>query len=209
MLRSKLASRLDSWLEFAFSPFKKGINPNAFTLLGLAFSLLTAFCIASGRLRVGGILTLLAGAFDILDGAAARIYRRNTRFGILLDSVVDRYSDMLVYMGLIVYYAHQRWMANLILVCVVLMASMLIPYIRARAETLMPDCSGGLMERPERVILLSAGLMFNLLTPVLWVLAILGHITVFQRLHFAWQRLNESRRAPLADNPEELHPTKP
>lgn len=208
MLCSKLASRLDRWLKFAFSPLKKGVNPNTLTLLGLVFSLLTAFCIASGRLRLGGVLALLAGAFDILDGAAARIYQRNTRFGTLLDSVVDRYSDLVVYIGLIVYYAHQRWMANLILVCVVLMASMLIPYIRARAETLMPDCSGGLMERPERVILLSAGLLLNLLTPVLWVLAILGHITVFQRLYFAWQGLNDSYRSPLADKPEELHPTK-
>ncbi|MBI2877201.1 MAG: CDP-alcohol phosphatidyltransferase family protein [Candidatus Tectomicrobia bacterium] len=196
-------------MEFALSPFKKGVNPNTLTLLGFAFSLLTAFCIASGRLRLGGLLILLAGGFDVLDGAVARIYQRNTRFGVLLDAVMDRYSDLVVYVGLIIYYAQRRQMTDLILICVVLIAGMLIPYIRARAETLMPDCSGGLMERPERVLLLSAGLLFNLLSPVLWILAVLGHITVFQRLYFAWQRLNDSYRAPLAEKPEELHPTQP
>ena len=205
MLRAKLAYKLDGWVESIFLLFpSKGINPNVLTFSGLILSIGACLSLAFGELRLGGGLVLLAGTFDVLDGAAARIYKRDTSFGVLLDSVADRYSDLVVYVGLIVYCAQQGRMADLVVATVALVGCSVVPYVRARGETLIPECKIGLMERAERIIVLSLGLLLGLLTPTLWLLAILSHVTVLQRLHYVRRQLNDRCQEGLPKEVEEL-----
>lgn len=205
MLRTRLAYKLDGWLESIFLFFSsRGVNPNTLTFSGLILSVGASLSLAFGWLRLGGGLVLLAGVFDILDGAAARIYKRGTPFGVLLDSVADRYSDLVVYVGLVIYCAHQGRMVDLVVAGVASVGCAVIPYVRARGETLIPECKIGLMERPERIILLSLGLLLNLLTPTLWLLAVLCHITVLQRLYHVRLQLNNRYQEELAREVEEL-----
>lgn len=190
MLDAKLPERFDPWLVKPLTLLSKnGINPNVLTLTGLLFSFLACLGMVFDKIMLAGFITLIAGGFDILDGAAARIFKKVTPFGKFLDSVVDRYSDTFFYLGLMVYFSLRGQTSNLILTGVVLLGSILIPYTKAKAETLIGKCNIGIMERPERVILLSLGLIFHLITPVLWVLAILCHITVFQRIFYTRKRL--------------------
>ena len=144
-------------------------------------------------------MILLAGAFDILDGAAARIYKRDTPFGTLLDSVTDRYSDLVVYVGLVIYCAQQGQKTDIIMAGIALIGCAVVPYARARGETLVPECKIGLMERPERVIMLSLGLLSGLLSLTLWLLAILCHITVLQRLYYVRKKLHDRYQEPLVE----------
>src|SRR3990167_54848 len=195
MLDAKLPERLDPWLVKLLTPFSKnGINPNFLTLMGLLLSFLASLGIIFDRIILAGVIILMAGGFDILDGAAARIFKKVTPFGKFLDSVVDRYSDTFVCLGLMVYFSLRGQTGNLILTGVVLLGCILIPYTKAKAETLIGKCNIGIMERPERVILLSLGLIFNIITPVLWILAILCHITVFQRIFYTRKRLHSGAR---------------
>jgi CDP-diacylglycerol---glycerol-3-phosphate 3-phosphatidyltransferase len=190
MINAKLTQRFDPWLVKPLVLLSKnGINPNVLTLMGLLFSFLAALGIICDKIILAGVITLIAGGFDILDGAAARIFKKVTPFGKFLDSVVDRYSDTFIYLGLMVYFSLHRGTSNLILTGIVLLGCILIPYTRAKAETLIGKCNIGLMERPERVILLSFGLIFNMIIPVLWTLAILCHFTVFQRIFYTRKRL--------------------
>jgi phosphatidylglycerophosphate synthase len=193
MLDAKLQERFDPWLVKPLALFSKnGINPNLLTLAGLVFSFLASLGIIFDKIILAGFTTLIAGGFDILDGAAARIFKKVTPFGKFLDSVVDRYSDTFICLGLMVYFSLHSQTRNLILAGIVLLGCILIPYTRAKAETLIGSCNIGIMERPERVILLSFGLILNMITPVLWILAILCHITVFQRIFYTRKRLNHS-----------------
>jgi CDP-diacylglycerol--glycerol-3-phosphate 3-phosphatidyltransferase len=192
MLEAKLPERFDPWLVRPLALLsKKGINPNILTLVGLSFSFLASISIIFEKIILAGFINLIAGGFDILDGAAARIFKKVTPFGKFLDSVVDRYSDTFICLGLMIYFSLHRETSNLVLTGVVLLGCILIPYTKAKAETLIGKCNIGIMERPERVILLSLGLIFNMITPVLWLLAILCHITVFQRIFYTWKRLND------------------
>lgn len=191
MLDAKLPERFDPWLVKPLALLSKnGINPNVLTLTGLLLSFLATLGIIFDKIILAGFITLIAGGFDILDGAAARIFKKVTPFGKFLDSVVDRYSDTFICLGLMVYFSLHGKTDNLILTGIVLLGCILIPYTKAKAEILIGKCNTGLMERPERVILLSLGLIFNMITPVLWILAILCHFTVFQRIFYTRKRLN-------------------
>jgi CDP-diacylglycerol---glycerol-3-phosphate 3-phosphatidyltransferase len=162
---------------------KTAISPNALTLCGLFFSLLASFFIAAtGRLLLAGILLIVAGFFDLLDGAVARSTDTVTRFGGFFDSVLDRYSDLMVMFGLSVYFLRQADFFSSMAAFFAAIGTAIIPYARARAEVASIPCKNGLLERPERIILLSIGLLFHLCRPVVFVLAVLTHVTVFQRV---------------------------
>ena len=136
-----------------------------------------------GMMSRGALIMILAGLFDMLDGEVARVRRAETRFGAFYDSVIDRYSDIILLQGLMVWYARQQMLGYVVLVGVVFMGAVMTSYARARAESLIPSCKVGFMERPERIVLLIIGGLSNRMEAVLWMLAVLGNWTVINRIY--------------------------
>ncbi len=157
------------------------INPNHLTFLGFIMSILTAWAYARGRFRTAAMILIVAGLFDMVDGMVARTLNSVTPFGAFFDSIMDRYSDLIIYLGLIIWYGQQGRMTYVVLVGVVMMGSVLTSYARARAESLIPTCKVGFLERPERIVLLIIG-SFYFMDPVLWVIAVLSNWTVVHRI---------------------------
>ena len=170
------------------------INPNLLTFIGVVISFWAAWNFGHGRLFRGGLIVILAGLFDMLDGEVARVNRSETRFGAFYDSVIDRYSDIILLQGLMVWYARQNRLEYVVLVGVVFMGAVMTSCARARAESLITTCKVGFMERPERVVLLIIGGLANRMEAVLWVLAILGNWTVFTRIYYTWKELPKPQR---------------
>ncbi len=164
-----------------------GVHPNALTLIGLVVSGGAAWILASGEFRYAGLAILCAAVFDLTDGAVARDAKKATRFGAFLDSVMDRYSDLILLTGLLVHYARIDRFSYIVLTAIVMIGSVLVSYSRARAENLIDSCKVGFLERPERVVLLIIGALFNRMAPVLWVMAILSNVTVIQRIVHTWK----------------------
>ena len=188
MLGSKIGRRLDTPARYLIHFIFRGkVSPFTFTSLGLLLNAGAAVIFVIGDLRWGGVLILIAGIFDILDGAAARTLGKVSQFGGFLDSVIDRYSDMFLLIGLTLRYSMEGNTLLVALTLAVSLGTILVPYTRARAENFIPRCNVGLMERPERIILLAAGALFNLMTAVLWLLAILTHLTAIQRIYYTWK----------------------
>jgi len=157
------------------------INPNHLTFLGFVMSIVTAYTFARGNFTTAGLILIVAGLFDMVDGMVARITKSETPFGGFFDSVMDRYSDLIMYLGLIIWYGREGRMDYVVLVGVVIMGSVLTSYTRARAESLIPECKVGFLERPERIVLLIIG-SFYYMDPILWVIAILSNWTVVHRI---------------------------
>ena len=175
------------------------IHPNVLTFIGLLINIVAAVLLASGQFRSAGLVIIGAGIFDMVDGRVARETNRVTRFGGFFDSVLDRYSDLGLLMGLLVYYASINRFFYIVLTAIVMTASVMVSYTRARAENTIPSCKVGFMERPERVVLLIIGALFDRMAPVLWVIAILGNLTVVHRMIYTWQeakRLEEAQLRP-------------
>jgi len=170
------------------------INPNVLTFTGVLISFWAAFEFGYGNFFRGGVVIILAGLFDMLDGEVARVTRSATEFGAFYDSVIDRYSDVIILQGLMVYYARQQMLGYVVLVGVVVMGAVLTSYTRARAESMISSCKVGFMERPERIVLLIIGALSNRMEAVLWVLAILGNWTVFDRIYYTWSELPKPKR---------------
>lgn len=170
---------------------KTGISPNIVTTLGLLVALVTAWVLSTGHFFLGGFLVLVSGAFDMLDGAVARISGRSTRFGAILDSTFDRLSEAALFLGLLAYYANQGSFQEVVLVGAALVGSMLTSYVRARAEGLGLKCEVGFFTRPERVILLAIGLILNQMLVILWIIAVLSNLVAWQRLFYVWQQLRK------------------
>ncbi len=180
-LRRNLAYRITGPVVRILS--KSGITPNTLTFINLAVNLIAAYFIATGHFLLGGVLVLVAGLFDLLDGALARLTEQATRFGAILDSVVDRISEAAILCGLLIWYIPQEEAGlGIVLIFVVLIGSFLVSYIRARAEGLGWQCQVGLFTRAERVIVLAIGLLVNQIFIALCVLAVFVFITIVQRL---------------------------
>jgi CDP-diacylglycerol--glycerol-3-phosphate 3-phosphatidyltransferase len=167
------------------------INPNVLTFLGLVINIVAATFLAVGNFRTAGCVIIFAGLFDMVDGRVARETNRVTRFGAFFDSVLDRYSDIALLVGLLVYYGTINRPSYVVLTAIVMAASVMISYTRSRAENFIPTCKVGFLERPERVVLLIIGALFDRMAPVLWVIAVLGNLTVVHRMIFTYQ---DSRR---------------
>src|SRR5436305_8864472 len=147
------------------------IHPNVLTFLGLMINTWAAFLLAAGRFQAAALVVIGAGLFDMVDGRVARETNRVTRFGGFFDSVLDRYSDLGVLVGLLVYYASINRNFYVVLTALVMTGSVMVSYTRARAESAIPRCKVGFLERPERVVLIILGGLFNRMAQVLWVLA--------------------------------------
>ena len=164
-----------------------GVHPNALTLIGLVVNGVAAWILARGEFLYAGLVILCAAVFDLTDGAVARNANKVTRFGAFLDSVMDRYSDLILLTGLLVHYARIDRFSYIVLTAVVMIGSVLVSYSRARAENLIPSCKVGFLERPERIVLLIIGGLFDRMAAVLWVMAVLSNLTVIHRIVHTWK----------------------
>jgi CDP-diacylglycerol--glycerol-3-phosphate 3-phosphatidyltransferase len=170
-----------------------GITPNMLTFFALAVNGWATVLFAMGGFRAAAGVLLLAGFLDMADGQVARRVGRVTAFGAFLDSTLDRYSDLALYMGLVVYYAVIGRTFYLILAALAMASSFMVSYSRARAESLIPTCKVGFMERPERLVLLIIGGAFNRMAPVLWVIATISTITVVHRIVYTGREIRAGR----------------
>lgn len=205
MFEAKLRPRLETALSvLATKMVAIGITANMVTLFGFVVNLIATFFFAMGYLVTGGLLILLGGSFDTLDGAVARAQSRLRPSGALLDSVIDRYSEGFLFLGALIYFYGLESLLGIILAFGAWFGSILVSYVRARAEGLQITCKVGFMQRPERIILFGAG---TLLQGVLWhkfpslqasgmillctlgILTLTSHITAIHRLIFSYQEL--------------------
>jgi len=185
------------------------VSPDVLTITGLVLNGVACalFAFAGGKdyarsdlLRLGGVVALVASVFDMLDGRVARLRGRETKFGAYLDSTMDRYSDMVLYMGLMILYARLDRTPLMVLVWVAAFGSFMTSYARARAESLIPRCTVGVLERPERIVLLVAGAVANRMVAVLWIIAALSNLTAVQRVVYTYVELKSGwRREPGGD----------
>jgi CDP-diacylglycerol--glycerol-3-phosphate 3-phosphatidyltransferase len=168
---------------------KSGITPNSLTIANLALNIVAACVIATGHLFMGGVLILVSGLFDLLDGALARFTKRTTKFGAVLDSTVDRISEAATLCGLLIWYVPQEGSSlEIVLILVALIGSFMVSYIRARAEGVGWQCEVGLFTRAERVIVLAVGLLINQILIAVGILAVFACVTVVQRLIYLWKQ---------------------
>jgi len=167
---------------------RTSITPSTITWFGFWLAVGAGALIITGYLFAAGFLVLLAGFFDILDGALARYTNRTTRFGAVLDSILDRLAEAVLLLAILVLLARDQSVAPILLVCVALLGSLLVSYIRARAEALGVECQVGLFTRAERVIVLALGLWLNQVVIALAIIVVFSFITAGQRLVYVWQQ---------------------
>jgi CDP-diacylglycerol--glycerol-3-phosphate 3-phosphatidyltransferase len=182
------------------------ISPNALTFIGLLINIVAAifFGFARGDHAVryflyAGLVIIGAGIFDMVDGRVARQTQQVSVFGAFFDSVIDRYSDVALFFGLLVYYARGNRFFYVVLVAFCMTASLMVSYTRARAEALIGNCKVGFMERPERIVLVILGALCNrwgVMAPALWVLAALSTITVIHRIRYTYLETQRRKLVP-------------
>ncbi|HEY65095.1 MAG TPA: CDP-alcohol phosphatidyltransferase family protein [Caldilineae bacterium] len=170
-----------------------GVSPNLITFIGFCLTAASAVFIAQGRFLIAGIVLFVAGSFDALDGALARVTGRVSRYGAFLDSTLDRYSEAICFLGLLLYYTKADRIVEVVLIYVAIIGSLLVSYTRARAEGVGVSCKVGLFTRAERWGTLVLGLLFNQVPLALWVLAIFSNITALQRIYAVWRATGGER----------------
>jgi CDP-diacylglycerol--glycerol-3-phosphate 3-phosphatidyltransferase len=185
------------------------ISPNALTFIGLIINtgaaVLFGFANEHNYVRMflyAGLVIIGAGIFDMVDGRVARQTDQVTVFGAFFDSVIDRYSDVVLFFGLLVFYARGNRLFYVFLTAFVMVTSLMVSYTRARAEALIGKCKVGFMERPERIVLIILGALFNrwgVMAPVLWVLAVLSTITVIHRIRYTYVMTRDLAPVRAAD----------
>ncbi|MCM8745390.1 CDP-alcohol phosphatidyltransferase family protein [Thermomicrobium sp. CFH 73360] len=184
MLSSLVADRVrERVLRLGALLARTGLTPNQLTVMGLVLNGVVGWVAAEGRLQLAGVLLIVAGAFDMLDGAVARATGRVTRFGGVLDSVLDRYAEAFVLGGLLIWIVRTELGAVPVLLCyATIVGSILVSYVRARAEGAGIALTQGFFARPERIVVLALGLLLDRPIWVLWLLAVATNLTVLQRL---------------------------
>jgi CDP-diacylglycerol---glycerol-3-phosphate 3-phosphatidyltransferase len=186
------------------------ISPNVLTFIGLVINIVAAILFGYANSHnyqrmflYAGLVIIGAGIFDMVDGRVARATNQVTTFGGFFDSVIDRYSDVALFFGLLVFYARANHFFYLVLVAFVMVSSVMVSYTRARAESLIGSCKVGFMERPERIVLVIIGALFarfGAMAPVLWVLAVLSTVTIIHRIIYTYQqtRILDAKAAAAA-----------
>ena len=172
------------------------ITPNALTVIGLIIAIGSGYVISQGYLTVGGVGIVVAGAFDMLDGSLARSINKTTPFGAFLDSTVDRFSEIVILLGILMFFQNNSYTTGVILVYLTLSSSIMVSYVRARAESIGILDKTGLMTRPERVIILALGLISshwweNGISVALATIFVLGSFTIVQRVLVVWKHLSK------------------
>lgn len=171
-----------------------GVTPNMLTAAGAAGNIGAGILAANGNFLVAGIVVLAASSLDLLDGALARATGRATDFGSVFDAVMDRVSEAAVLFGLLVYFSDRGDRTEELLIFVAVVGSILVSYVRARAEIVGLKMKDGLFTRAERVVVLAVGLMVDEATIALWILAVLASFTAVQRLAIVWLKTRENKR---------------
>jgi phosphatidylglycerophosphate synthase len=201
VIKASFGDRLDAWIH-RFFPFLfwRPLHPDALTVFGAVVSVVAAIALARGELLAGGLLILFGGFFDLVDGVVARHQGVSTSFGAFLDSTLDRLVDSVLMLGLVVLYARSGDLTTAAVASAALVATTLTSYAKARAETVIPKLEGGLLERGERIGLLAAGALFDVMIPILWILAAGTTLTVAQRFSVAYRELGrlDAERDPAA-----------
>jgi CDP-diacylglycerol--glycerol-3-phosphate 3-phosphatidyltransferase len=169
-----------------------GIPPNVITWSALVANLWAGILFAKGRFAGAGGMMILAGLCDLLDGPVARRQNRVSLFGGFLDSILDRYADLMLFLGLLVYYVHLNRFRYAVLAGAAMAGAVMVSYAKARAESLVPAEEVGFWERPERFVLMILGALVNRMTVVLWILAIGPNITVIHRILRTWKQTKDA-----------------
>jgi CDP-diacylglycerol---glycerol-3-phosphate 3-phosphatidyltransferase len=199
-----IIDRIVRWLALS------RIHPNVLTFIGLLINIWAAWLFSKGSFRAASLVVIGAGLFDMVDGRVARATDRVTRFGGFFDSVVDRYSDLALFVGLLVFYASINRFFYIVLTAIVMTGSVMVSYTRSRAENAIPKCKVGFLERPERIVLIIIGALFDRMAAVLWVIAILSNLTVIHRMIYTWQearRLEDAQLRSVSNPPESRAPS--
>ncbi|MEW5766522.1 MAG: CDP-alcohol phosphatidyltransferase family protein [bacterium] len=198
MIETALKPKVTEWIS-PLTDFlsQKGVSPNIITFIGLGMSFLSAAAFALGYFKVAALFVTLSGLCDLFDGAVARSSGRGSVFGAFLDSCLDRLSEIMVFLGICLYYLWAGEAVHILLLFLTLAGSLMVSYTKARSEGLDHECKVGLMERSERIILLILG---GIAGPryfpiILSVLFILTWLTVFQRMHHSWQLMENKRQS--------------
>ena len=196
------ADKMRVWFRWYLNPIagffnRLGIRPNTVTLFGLMGTIGCAVLIAFGHMTWAGILLLFMGPVDAMDGALARLRNEASDWGAFVDAVTDRYSELFLFLGFLIYYMLQANATGVILAYLAAAGSVLVSYVKARADASKLDANVGLLTRVERYIVLIPGLIFNLPLPVLIIIAILANFTALQRIlrvrRDAHRRLSQSQ----------------
>ena len=220
MFTQKFQAWVRRWAERAVGVFRDSpITPNMLTLFGLLITGVGALLVAMGQLLIGGVVLAFAGLFDIFDGALARASGKVYRYGAFLDSTVDRYSEGVVYLGILIYFLDQHDGLRPIIVLIALAGSYLVSYVRARAQSLGFNCDVGILARPERVVIIVAGLLLEALglriggwtplTVALVILAVGTNFTAVQRVWVVWQQNRAELRAQRGQAPQAARDDRP
>ncbi len=170
-----------------------GVSPNHLTIAGMAFSIAGGFLICLGYLRWAALLVIAGGLCDALDGTVARETDNVTPFGAFLDSTLDRYSDLALYLGVMTLAYLRGELSLFIWTALATAGAVMVSYTRARAECLIEKCQIGIMERPERIILLLIGLIFHWLKGAMIITALLANATAIQRIHHTYRTIRSNR----------------
>jgi CDP-diacylglycerol--glycerol-3-phosphate 3-phosphatidyltransferase len=166
------------------------IHPNVLTFTGVVINVAAAWALALDRFVLAGIIMTLANIFDFIDGKVAIATGTITRFGAFWDSVMDRFSDIALFVGLIYLYSQLGRTDYVMVAALAMMFAVLTSYTRARAESIIEKCKVGFMERPERIVLFMIGAFTDRMAAALWVMLILSVSTVFARIYYTWRTLN-------------------
>ena len=184
------------------------LNPNLFTTIGFILTIGAAVLFAVGQLVLGGAIVLLAGTFDIVDGKVARATNRVTKFGALYDSTLDRYAEVIMFFGLAFYFVKADMFLTSVAVSFALGGSMMVSYVRARAEALGFQCKMGIMQRPERIVYIGLGAILSFMK--IWkfehatlvfavaLIAIFANVTAVQRIYHVWVSENGRKKEKLS-----------
>ena len=181
---------------------KMGISPNSFTVAGVVITSFGAAALFLEFVRPAGILILLGGLCDTIDGSVARTTGKATRFGALLDSSFDRYSEFVIYLGIAAYFIFQDDFSTAVIAFLALCGSFMVSYTRARAESLGFEVKIGIMQRPERIVLIGLSAMIHItaLKFIIWLIAALANTTALQRIRWAYkQDLTISKRGAFIE----------
>lgn len=196
---TRIIDAMVRWLAYG------GVHPNVLTVIGVLISISCGLLFGIGEFFWAGIVLILANLFDMLDGNVARVTNNVTKFGGFFDSSLDRVSDMIAFIGIIVFYASntpQRSVTNVFLACLAMMSSVMVSYTAARSDSLGVKANVGFLQRPERIVLLIIGalstwdwdsdfFLFNRMPQVLWVLALGSTWTFIHRMYHTWKEFRK------------------
>ena len=174
------------------------IHPNILTFVGVLINVAAAWALGQGHFITAGLIMIVANIFDFIDGKVARETNAESKFGGFWDSVIDRFSDIALFLGLIYLYSTRGRTDYVMITSITMMFAIMTSYTRARAESLIAKCKVGFMERPERIVLFMIGAFTNRMGAVMWVIGVLSVFTVADRIIYTYRELRDAPPEPVA-----------